>query len=239
MRPNHCYRCILVLVIVAIALVGVARAQAAPEWPRPQGYVSDFANVLSAEWYRRIRSVCQDVETRTGVEMLVVTTHTVAPLASADDYASKLYEHWRIGSAQQERGILLLVSIQEQQAVVVLGRNLLSVVDRNVLDDLSAQILTPMFRTGNYGLSIYQAVVRLAASVDHLPTVRRGSRSTGFWLNAGMAMVIVIILWRFIRPERRHPFQRWRRGEYWGTGQGGFGGNFGGFGGGMGGQGLR
>ena len=64
------------------------------------------------------------------------------------------------------------------------------------------------------------------------------SRSAGFWMNLGVVVLMLYILWRFTRPERRHPFQRWRRGEYWGTGQGGFGGNFGGFGGGMGGQGL-
>ena len=58
-----------------------------------------------------------------------------------------------------------------------------------------------------------------------------------------MNLIVVVLmfyaLWRFTRPERRHPFPRWKRGEYWGTGQGGFGGNFGGFGGGTGGQGLR
>jgi len=51
-------------------------------------------------------------------------------------------------------------------------------------------------------------------------------------------VAMVFALWRFTRPERRHPFQRWRRGEYWSTGQGGFGGSLGGFGGGTSGQGL-
>jgi uncharacterized protein len=46
-------------------------------------------------------------------------------------------------------------------------------------------------------------------------------------------------LWWLSRPDLRHPYGRLRRGEYWGSGQGGFGGNFGGFGGGMSGEGLK
>jgi len=46
-------------------------------------------------------------------------------------------------------------------------------------------------------------------------------------------------LWWLSRPDLRHPFGRLRRGQYWGSGQGGFGGNFGGMGGGMSGEGWK
>lgn len=224
--------------VVLLAMLAAMPARAVQELPRPLGYVSDFAGVLSPEWYRQIRSVCKDVEVKTGVEMLIVTVPSIEPMRHARNYASELYEQWRIGTAQQERGMLMLVAIEERQAVVVLGRNLLSVIDRQTLDHVSDTLLVPMFRTGRYGQHLYQAAVRLATSVDHLSADRRRPSSTGFWLNAGMGAFLLFVLWRFVRPERRHPFQRWRRGEYWGTGQGGWGGNFGGFGGGMSGQGL-
>ncbi|MBH0180366.1 MAG: molecular chaperone DnaJ, partial [Nitrospira sp.] len=41
------------------------------------------------------------------------------------------------------------------------------------------------------------------------------------------------------RPDLRHPYDRIQKGEYWGTGQGGFGGNWGGFGGGTSGEGYK
>jgi len=209
--------------------------------PTPLGYVSDYAEILTPQWKSQIRAVCKDLEIRTGVEMIVVTLPTVEPLTNAQDYASTLYEGWRIGTAQQERGILLLTSIKERQAVVVLGRTLLSVVSRQQLDQVSEQHLVPMFRSKEYGEHLYRSSVLLATASGEtsLPSENNAhSRSAGFWMNLGVGIVMIYILWRFTRPERRHPFQRWRRGEYWGTGQGGFGGNFGGFGGGMGGQGL-
>ncbi|HEX4969164.1 MAG TPA: hypothetical protein VFV44_11630, partial [Nitrospiraceae bacterium] len=41
--------------------------------PGPQGFVSDHAHAIDGDWKERIRSVCQDLERKTGVEMVVVT----------------------------------------------------------------------------------------------------------------------------------------------------------------------
>jgi uncharacterized protein len=210
--------------------------------PTPLGYVSDYAQLLDGEWYAQIRAVCKDLETNTAVEMLVVTIDSIQPLPHAQDYASRLYEAWRIGTAQQERGILLLVAVKERQAVVVVGKSLLAVVAPQKLDDLSQNFLQPMFRSGDYGTNVYRSALSLASIVGKVPVPKekkQSRRSAGFWMNLSVVFLMLYALWRFTRPERRHPFPRWKRGEYWGTGQGGFGGNFGGFGGGTGGQGLR
>jgi uncharacterized protein len=236
-----CLSFAIVVVFIIMPLSLMAMPSPELELPTPLGYVSDYANILSPKWKSQIRSVCKDLETRTGVEMIVVTLPSVEPLTNAQDYASKLYEGWRIGTAQQERGILLLTSMKEVQAVVVLGRTLLSVVSPQKLDQISDQHLVPMFRSTAYGEHLYRSSVLLATAAGQTPSPsekKSGSRSAGFWMNLGVVILMFYILWRFTRPERRHPFQRWRRGEYWGTGQGGFGGNFGGFGGGRGGQGL-
>lgn len=62
------------------------------------GYVSDHAGVLDAEWKERIRSVCQDLERKTGVEMVQVTVPSIKPFLSANEYAAALYGKWGIGS---------------------------------------------------------------------------------------------------------------------------------------------
>ncbi len=232
------------LIVAFLVLLGSsswALSPQEPELPTPLGYVSDYAQILDDEWYAQIRAVCKDLETNTAVEMLVVTMDSIHPLRHAQDYASKLYEAWRVGTAQQERGMLLLVAVKERQAVVVVGKSLLAVVTPEKLDTLSMNFLQPMFLSGDYGTNISRSILTLVtlAGEAPVPTPKGSSkRSAGFWMNLTAVFLMFYALWRFTRPERRHPFPRWKRGEYWRTGQGGFGGNFGGFGGGTGGQGL-
>ena len=220
---------------------GAAGGEKKFDFPRPLGYVSDYADLIESDWQSRIRAVCKELEDRTGVEMIVVTIATAGPHSHAREYAEGLYKEWHIGAAQQERGMLLLASLKERQAVVVLGRTLLSLVGKSQLDELSAQYLIPMFQNARYGESLYRTTVGLASasgSAVQAAAEPKRSSSAGFWMNVAVALAMLFALWRFTRPERRHPFQRWRRGGYWSTGQGGFGGNFGGFGGSTRGQGL-
>lgn len=222
-------------------LAGSAEGNKKPAFPRPLGYVSDYADLIESDWQNRIRQVCKELEDRTGIEMIVVTIATAGPYSHAREYAEGLYKEWHIGAAQQERGMLLLASLKERQAVVVLGRSLLSAVGKPQLDELSTQYLIPMFKNARYGESLYRAAVGLASasgSAIQAITEPKRSSSAGFWMNVAVALAMLFALWRFTRPERRHPFQRWRRGGYWSTGQGGFRGNFGGFGGSTRGQGL-
>ncbi len=233
------------LILVIVMAVSAASAGMTPKeqnLPTPLGYVSDFARLLDEEWHKQIRSVCKDLETASGIEMLVVTLPTISPLSHVQEYASRLYEAWRIGTAQQERGILLLVTVKERQAAVVVGKSLLGVLTPKQLDEISLKFLRPMFRSGEYGVNVYRSAVSLATMAGKIPMqkeAKKPRRSAGFWMNLGVVFLMLYAIWRFTRPERRHPFPRWKKGEYWGTGQGGFGGNFGGFGGGTGGQGLR
>lgn len=231
----------VLLVYVPPGLADAAGGEKKPAFPTPLGYVSDYADLIEADWQSRIRDVCKELEDRTGVEMIVVTIATASPHSHAREYAEGLYKEWHIGSAQQERGMVLLASLKERQAVVVLGRSLLSLIGKPKLDELSTQYLIPMFQNARYGESLYRAAVGLASasgSAVQAAAEPKRSSSAGFWMNVAVALAMLFALWRFTRPERRHPFQRWRRGGYWSTGQGGFGGNFGGFGGSTRGQGL-
>ncbi|MEJ2229700.1 MAG: TPM domain-containing protein [Nitrospirales bacterium] len=233
---------LMLMMVMAVSAPSAGMTPKEQNLPTPLGYVSDYANLLDEEWHKQIRSVCKDLETSSGIEMLVVTLPTISPFPHAQEYASRLYEAWRIGTAQQERGILLLVAVKERQAAVAVGKNLLGVLTPKHMDEISHKFLLPMFRSGEYGVNVYRSAVSLSTVAGQVPIqkeAQKPKRSAGFWMNLGVAFLMLYALWRFTRPERRHPFPRWKKGEYWGTGQGGFGGNFGGFGGGTGGQGLR
>jgi uncharacterized protein len=232
----------LILTLLAATPPVWALPQEKRALPEPLGYVSDHAGVFDADWKARVRSVCQDLERKTGVEMVVVTVKSLGPYRTANEYASALYQRWGIGSAQQEHGVLILAVIDERLAAVTLGRSMLGVVSPSLLEDIAGRYLAPMFRTGRHGEGLYRAAVALASASQLVRAggeTRLHAKGLGLWLTLLSAAGAFAFLWWISRPDLRHPFGRLRRGEFWGSGQGGFGGNFGGFGGGTSGEGLR
>src|SRR5262249_44015854 len=237
-------RGILLLAIMLSAGSAVAAPYDRPKirLPDPRGYVSDYANVLEDDWKARIRSVCQDLERKTGVEMVVVTVRTIKPFGSANEYATALYEKWGIGSTQQEHGVLILLAVEERQAAMTIGRQLLPVITPAVMNRIGSDILHPSIGLGHFGEGLYRTVVGLASESQE---VRVGSlskahyRGIGFWITLFTSIGAITFLWWISRPDLRHPYDRIRKGEYWGTGQGGFNGNWGGFGGGTSGEGYK
>ena len=82
LATNRRELCGLAMLLCLILFEGLA--QAVPydrpkiQLPEPRGYVSDHAQVIDGDWKERIRSVCQDLERKTGVEMVVVTVPTIS-----------------------------------------------------------------------------------------------------------------------------------------------------------------
>jgi uncharacterized protein len=209
--------------------------------PGPLGYVSDHGAVIEPDWRARIRSVAQDLERKAGVEMVVVTVPDLAGFGSAADYATALYQGWGIGTTQQERGIMVLATGHERQATVVVGAALREKVSPELRHEMSEQYLQPLFRRGLYGEGLYRLSVALATAAQQArpETGGRRMKGLGVFLTVMTGLGALTFLWWISRPDLRHPYRRLRRGEFWGAGQGGFGGNFGGFGGAGSGEGLK
>lgn len=230
------------LALVAPCELAVALPTEKPSLPGPLGYVSDHAGVLDGEWRARIRSVCQDLERKTGVELVVATIPSVTPYRTANQYASALYERWGIGTAQQEYGILILLAVHEQQAAVTAGRPLLPVISSDLAAQIGKDYLYPAIRRSQFGEGLYRTAVALAARSQDIrvgSTTKHHFKGVGLWITLLTSIGALSILWWISRPDLRHPFAKLRRGEFWSSGQGGFGHNFGGLGGAMSGESLK
>ncbi len=197
-----------------------------PPVPQPLGYVTDQAGILDPDWKARIRSVCQDMERKTGVEMVVVTVKNLAPYGSANEYASTIYQRWGVGSAQREHGIVILAAVEERQAAVTVGKALVGRVSSATVEDIGRQYVDPAFRQGEYGEGLYRTTVALASGLHDIRVEeprRSHLKGLGVILTVFTALGAFAFLWWISRPDLRHPYGRLRRGEFWGSGQGGFG----------------
>jgi len=97
----------LAMMLGLVCFAGLAQAtnyeRSKIQLPEPRGYVSDHAQAIDGDWKERIRSVCQDLERKTGIEMVVVTVPSIKPFASI----SLLWEprtFWLVSVARSSGG---------------------------------------------------------------------------------------------------------------------------------------
>ena len=87
-------------------------------YPKPVGYVSDFASILSKDKLV-LETRIGHFEKRTGTEIAVVTVKSLDG-QTIETYARGLFKEWGIGKKGSNNGVLILIAVNERQTRIVL-----------------------------------------------------------------------------------------------------------------------
>ncbi len=167
-------------VLYALALVFWALPGAAQDLPDWQSiYVNDFANVLSPETEAQLEEMLQAARAERGHEMTIVTIDKVNSYTdnhTIEKFAKDLFNHWGVGNAERNDGILMLVAVEDRRIRIALGSGFRARFD-GVAKRIIDSIILPSFRTGQIEQGVLEGT---AASLERLrldaalpePTVR-------------------------------------------------------------------
>jgi len=145
------------LVLASIVFTAVASPLLAQTFPQPQGYVSDFAGLLSASGKNRLETQLSSVEKETGAEIAVVTVKSLDGM-SIEDYASRLFEKWGIGKKDKDNGVLFLTASDERKVRIEVGYGLEAIItDARAGRILDNEVL-PAYKRGDYEAGIIAGV---------------------------------------------------------------------------------
>jgi uncharacterized protein len=130
---------------------------------KPQGYVSDFANVVDPESKAAIESYATAVKQATGAELAFVTVQSVEG-EPVEDVANDLFHNWGIGRKGEDDGALLLLAVHDHKSRLEVGGGLGGAVPDGMagllLDDMR-----PALRQNQYGPAILMAAQRLGSAI--------------------------------------------------------------------------
>jgi uncharacterized protein len=220
---------------------------------KPQGYVSDFAHVLTPQSRQTLEEYCGRVEQVTGVQMAIVTIPTLDG-NPVEDVANALYRKWGVGKKGKDEGIMLLVAVQDHKDRIEVGYGLEPILPDGFAGGVLRQARVLM-RQGAYGQALLVAADEMGSriaqakgvSLDFSSRPRRPAPTRGPKIPfIAIAIIAVIVLALFSRGGGGGGFLAGMilgnllgggRGGGWGGGGGfggggGGGGGFGGFGGG-------
>jgi TonB family protein len=130
------------------------------EFPEPQGWVSDFANVLDPKTKSSLTELCSEVSLKAHAQIKVVAIGSTKPMQLAD-YAYGMIERWGVGQAYDNRGILIILAISDHNWRIEVGSGLQTVLP----DDRAAEIgseMIPDLRQGQYSEALLRATHDIA-----------------------------------------------------------------------------
>lgn len=138
---------------------------AARDWKalKPQGYVSDFANVIDATSKAALEDYCGRVERATGAQLAFVTIEDLEG-DSIEDAAADIYRGFGIGKKGQDNGVLLLLVSGNHRFRLEVGNGLEGILP----DGMDGQILLemrPALRANQYGQALLYAAQRVGTVI--------------------------------------------------------------------------
>src|SRR6185295_5248313 len=151
---------LLIAVAFAILFAGCYRknSQVAPEpvaspvssqsaFPKQNGLINDFADVLDADATSRIQPVLDALQRDLDVEFAVVTVKTTGK-QSAFDYSLAMSREWKVGKSG--KGLLYLLAIDDRNWRIQVSKEL----EKDLPDDVCAKLhepILPLLKEGKYG----------------------------------------------------------------------------------------
>jgi uncharacterized protein len=206
------------------------------DFPQLTGRVVDQAGVMSADSRSTIEAKLKDLEDKSGIQLVVATVKSLQG-NDIETYANQLFRTWKLGQAQKNNGMLLLVAPAEHKVRIEVGYGLEGTLTDALSSVIISSAIVPRFKANDYSGGIERGVDGIISvlngdTTDWQPKVEVREDSPAHVFNAlfpFMLFLLFIIVFRFlVGPTRGTPYS----GSSWGSGSGSGSGWSGGGGGG-------
>ena len=245
----------LILLLVFVLCGAAARAEQVKNL-KPQGYVNDFAGVLSAQAKDKLTAICAELDQKASAQIAIVTVSTLEGVP-VEEFANDLFQEWGIGPKQKDRGALILLATNDRRYRIEVGYGLEGILPDGKVGGFGREAV-PLLRQNDYSGAVLLMTERVAQVIAADGKVTLNSLSgvpppeaeqpSGpvFWIGNIRLLFILIffffpvlgfilrLLFGNLGGGPRYGGGGWYVGGPWGGGSsgGGGGGGFGGFGGG-------
>ena len=177
--------CPLLLSFLTCLLIGSAQADV--EVPPLKARVTDLTNTLSPPVREALEQRLAAFESAKGTQIAVLIVPTTQPEA-IEQYSIRVVEQWKLGRKGVDDGVLLLVAKDDRKMRLEVGRGLEGAVPDAVAKRITADIIAPYFKLGDFASGIAMGVERLINVIEGEPlpepAVESPPQAIGFWTSS-------------------------------------------------------
>jgi len=151
-----------------LACLAPAVALAAVDVPTLAAHVTDRTGTLAAADIARLEQRLVALEQRKGSQVAILLVATTQP-ETIEGYALEVAEKTRLGRAEPDDGLLLLVAKDDRKARLEVGRGLEGAIPDAIASRIIREYLAPKFREDDYAGGLEDAVVQIEKLIDGEP----------------------------------------------------------------------
>ena len=115
----------------------------------PNGFVNDYANLLTTEQVSQLESKLSDFEKKTDIEIAVAIVTSLEG-NDIDTYKNSLFRQWGVGKAGRNNGLLVVISPNDRKWGIEVGYGLEPYLTDYTSYDMAETHLVPNFKSGDY-----------------------------------------------------------------------------------------
>src|SRR6202158_2470653 len=127
------------------------------DFPQLTGRVVDQAGVMSVDSRSAIETKLKDLEDKSGIQLVVATVKSLQG-NDVETYANQLFRAWKLGQAQKNNGVLLLVAPSEHKVRIEVGYGLEGTLTDALSSVIIASAIIPRLKTGDFSGGIERGV---------------------------------------------------------------------------------
>jgi len=158
----------LPILAVLIGVLLITAAASALEVPYLAGRVNDQANLLDEGFEGQLEERLRLLEEETGAQVAVLTIPSLEgdPL---EDFSIRVVETWKLGSADADDGVLILVARDERRMRIEVGYGLEGVLTDAQSGRIIDHLMAPRFREGDFNGGVGAAVEAVSSAIRGEP----------------------------------------------------------------------
>jgi uncharacterized protein len=133
--------------------------------PPLTGPVVDQAGLLSPVQAEQISAGLRDYQRRTENQLQVLIVSSLPEDMPVEEYSIRVVEEWKLGTAEKDNGVLLLVSVQDRKWRIEVGGGLEGELTDVAASRIGRQTLVPALRRGDYAGGIAHTLQAIAGAL--------------------------------------------------------------------------
>jgi len=150
--------------VIFLVLAYLAPARAA-EVPFLSGRVVDNAEILQPVTRSRLTIAIRAHEQHTTDQIVVLTVPTIGDM-SVEEYATKVFETWKLGTKGKDNGVLVVIVPQDRKMRIEVGYGLEGTLTDVASSRIIRNVMTPQFKAGNYDKGVEDGVTAVIAQLE-------------------------------------------------------------------------